>query len=173
MSRDARSIGRHEKPSAHDTTKIFQSTLPGDTVSDLIDSFKFYDKNDEGFISVSHFRNILHNFGFSKMTKKEIDDELKRSDIDLNRRTQIDFDSVRVAVTYRWNKGGRDEEARDCFKVFDKRDKNFLNSHDLKTVLPNYLEFPVTDSDIQELMADGDPNGTGAINFRDFLKIYN
>jgi len=40
-------------------------------------------------------------------------------------------------------------------------------------VLPNYLEFPVTDVEIQELIAECDPNGTGNIAFRDFARLYN
>lgn len=55
---------------------------------------------------------------------------------------------MRLAVSYRWNKGGREEEARDCFRLFDKRDKSYITSNDLKQVLPNYLEFPVTDQEI-------------------------
>ncbi len=64
--------------------------LPGEILSDLMDAFKFYDKDDTGYISITHFRNILHNFGFNKMSKKEIDDELRKNDIDPNKRTQVD-----------------------------------------------------------------------------------
>ncbi len=60
--------------------------LPGEILSDLQDAFKHYDKEETGQISITHFRNILHNFGFHKMSKKEIDDELKRNDIDPNKR---------------------------------------------------------------------------------------
>lgn len=147
--------------------------LPSDISSDLQDSFKFYDKEDTGYISIPHFRNILHNFGFNKMSKKEIDDELKRNDIDLNRRNQVDLDAVRLAVSYRWNKGGKEEEARDCFRLFDKREKNYITLNDLKGVLPNYLEFPVSEQELNELIVECDPNATGNMNFRDFLKLYN
>ena len=54
--------------------------LPGDIIADLQDAFAFYDKDDVGYIQMTHFRNILHNFGFHSMSKKEIDDELKRAD---------------------------------------------------------------------------------------------
>ena len=107
------------------------------------------------------------------MSKKEIDDELKRNDIDPNKRQSVNFDAVRLAVAYRWNKGGQDDEARECFKLFDKRDKNYITANDLKSVLPNYLEFPVTDGEIQELISECDPNGTGNIAFRDFARLYN
>ncbi len=124
-------------------------------------------------MSLEDFRNILHNFGFNKMTKKEIDDELKKNDIDPNKRSSIDFDSVRLAISYRWNKGGKEDEARDCFRLFDKRDKTYITVNDIKAVLPNYLEFQVTDSEIQELISECDPSGTGNIVFRDFAKLYN
>ena len=40
---------------------------------------------------MSHFKNILHNFGFHKMPKKDIDDELKKADPDFVERTAVDF----------------------------------------------------------------------------------
>ena len=61
------------------------------------------------------------------MTKKEIDEELKRNDIDPNKRSVFDFDCVRLAVAYRWNKGGKEEEARECFRLFDKKEKNYID----------------------------------------------
>lgn len=63
-----------------DSSKLSQFPLPGDLLADLQDAFSFYDKEESGYITMPHFRNILHNFGFHKMAKKEIDDELKRAD---------------------------------------------------------------------------------------------
>jgi Ca2+-binding EF-hand superfamily protein len=102
------------------------------------------------------------------MSKKEIDDELKKNEIDPIKRTSIEFEWVQLAVAYRYNKGGKDDEARECFKLFDKRDKNYVTINDLKAVLPNYLEFQVAEVEIQELLNECDPNGTGSITFGDF-----
>ena len=63
-----------------DPSKLSSVPIPGDLLGDLSDAFAFYDTDEDGLISITHFRNILHNFGFHKMTKKEIDDELKRHD---------------------------------------------------------------------------------------------
>ena len=106
------------------------------------------------------------------MSKKEIDDELRKIDSDFSKRTMVDFDMVRSAVSVRWNKSGKVDEARECFRLFDKRDKGYITANDLKLVLPNYLEFPVTDAEIQELIAECDPNGTGNIREAEFLKLY-
>ena len=131
-----------------DPGKGNQHPLPGDVLADLQDAFNFYDKENAGCISSVHFRNILHNFGFHRSSKKEIDEELKRTDPEILKRTFVDFDFIKYVVGYRWNKAGKEDEARECFKLFDKRDRSYINAGDLKAVLSNYLEFPVSENDI-------------------------
>ena len=123
---------------------------------------------------MTHFRNILHNFGFHRLSKKEIDEELKRADSDFLKRQAVDFDTVKYVVGYRWNKMGKEEEAKECFKLFDKRDKGYINAGDLKQVLSNYLEFPVSEHDIQDFINEcgGNVDGKGNIEFREFAKLY-
>ena len=77
-------------------------------------------------------------------------------------------------IGYRWNKSGREDEARECFKLFDKRDKDSINAGDLKQVLSNYLEFPVSEADIRDFIVEcgGNPDGSGNVSFRDFAKLY-
>ena len=101
--------------------------LPSDVMDDLVDSFNFYDKENAGSINLQQFKNILHNFGFNKLSKKEMDDELRRHEIDLNKRSAFDYDTTKNVVAYRWMKGGgKDEEAKDCFRLFDRRDRGFV-----------------------------------------------
>ena len=115
-----------------DLSRAAQYALPGDVLADLQDAFTFYDKENNGWITMSHFRNILHNFGFHRLSKKEIDEDLKRADPDFLKRQAVDFDVVKYVVGYRWNKSGKEEEARECFKLFDKRDRNYINAGDLQ-----------------------------------------
>lgn len=102
-----------------------------------------------------------------------MDDELRRHDIDLNKRVSMDFDTTKAVIAYRWMKGGgKDDEAKDCFRLFDKRDKGYITANDIKNVISNYLEFPVTEQEIGELISEADPNGLGQIQARDFYKLY-
>jgi Ca2+-binding EF-hand superfamily protein len=48
-------------------------------------------------------------------------------------------------IGYRWAKGGKDEESREAFRLFDKRERNYITPSELKQVLSNYLEFPVSE----------------------------
>ena len=115
-----------------DPARINTVNLPGDVLADLQDAFSFYDKENNGYITMTHFRNILHNFGFHRLSKKEIDEELRKHDPDFLKRTAVDLPTVKYACSYRWNRSGKEDEARECFKLFDKRDRNFIVAADLK-----------------------------------------
>ena len=108
-------------------------------LSDLNDAYKFYDGETEGYVTMPHFRNILQNFGFHKMSKKEIDEELKKADPEFLKRTGVDFNGIRQVVALRWMKSGREDESKDCFKLIDKRDRNYIQPNDLITHLKDYL----------------------------------
>ena len=87
-----------------------------------------------------HFSNILHNFGYHAKSKNEKDMDLKRLDPDILKRNAIDLEGVKSFVTYRY-KSGKFDEAHECFKLFDKKDKGTINAADIKSTLTNYLDF--------------------------------
>ena len=137
--------------------------------SDLTDAFRFYDKEELGYVSIPHFKNILHNFGFHSKQAKEQQEELRKNDNDIVKRTGVALPETKFFVGYRWGKGGKGEEARECFKLFDKKDRDVINAGDLKAMLANYLEFPVTQADIDEFigMCNGGDD-TDSIRIQDF-----
>lgn len=97
-------------------------------------------------IGIQQFKNILHNFGFSRLTLKEYNDDLKKLDPEFAKRTGVDFEFLRHTVAQRQNmKSTAENEAKECFKLFDKRERNFINGADLKAVLGDYLEFAVSE----------------------------
>ena len=152
-----------------------QSPLPGDILADLLDAFEFYDKEQNRYISMLHFYNILQNFGFHSRSKKETDEELTKHDPDFRRKNCVDYEFLEFAVQYRWSKQfGDKEEARDCFKLFDKSDKDSITAGQLKQTLSNYLEFPVSDADIKDFVSEcgGQPDGSGQIGLPGFTKLY-
>lgn len=153
--------------------KQINVNLPGDMLNDLTEAFAFYDKDDSSYISIPHFRNILHNFGFHRLSKREIDDEMRRQDIDFLKRNCADFNFTKHVIAYRWNKVGATEEAKECFRLFDKRDRDVITFKDIKDVLSSMLEFPVTDHDVEEFITECDPTGSGQVTGRAFVKLYN
>ena len=121
--------------------------LPGDMITDLRLAFAFYEKDstNPGYISIPHFKNILHNFGFNKMGVREINDELRKSDTDFLKRNFVDLEFIIHVVAYRWFSGknkesGMEEEAKDCFKLFDRRDRNFITAAEIRNVLQTHIK---------------------------------
>ena len=107
--------------------------LPAEMASDLEECFNHYLEPMESTIPENLFRNILQNFGFHKMGPRDIEEELRKSDNDYLKRNAMDFSFVRHVVTFHWNKGirsdsGRDEEAKECYKLFDKRDRQIITA---------------------------------------------
>jgi Ca2+-binding EF-hand superfamily protein len=52
------------------------------------------------------------------------------------------------------------------------RDRKQINQNEIKTVLSSYLEFPVSEKDIEDFMAECDPSGSGQVHLNTFAKLY-
>ena len=80
--------------------KMGNAPLPSEMISDLQDAFQFYDKENNGHISIAHFRNILHNFGYHKPAggKKEIDGDLERADFEFKKRNGVQFEFCKSVI---------------------------------------------------------------------------
>ena len=146
--------------------------LPSDTLADLQDAFNYYDKEELGYVTMPQFKNILQNFGFHNKQLKDQQEELRRTDADILRRTGVDEAACRAFVGYRWNKGGKNEEASECYKLFDKKDRGSINAGDLKGILNNYLDFPVTQQDIEDFIQMCGDDGHGNVKYKEFESFY-
>ena len=155
-----------------DGQKSQANNLPGDLLFDLQEAFNFYDKEESGFISINHFRNILHNFGFHRLGKREIDADLNKCDNEFSKRNCVDFQFCKHVVAYRhFTRQGREDEAKECFRVFDKKERNVISMAEVKTVLQEYISNTLTDDDVKDFMKEIDPNNNGHIASRDFVKL--
>ena len=144
--------------------------------SDLRDSFEFFAKGNT-LINRSDFESIIHNFGFSRISQSAKKDDLKKLDTDWEKRTGFDYDFLEKVVNNRWYKvtegsTGAQQESLDAFHVFDSFERVFIKPGDLKRVFADYLDHPVTDQDIADIMAECDKSNTGSISYTDFRKFY-
>ena len=94
-------------------------SLPDDVLTDLklvIDSLR---KPDNPDINRSDVRSIVHNFGNYGIKKSEFDKLLKKLGINESKSYFNDSEIIEI-VTSVWFTNGKNEEANDCFKAFDK-----------------------------------------------------
>ena len=73
-------------------------------LSDLTDAFNFYEANENlGVISIDHFKNILTNFGYHKVNKKDIDHEMTKMYAEYPKCTGVDLKFVCYVISKKWN----------------------------------------------------------------------
>ena len=121
----------------------------------------FCSKGDS-VINWVEFRNILHNFGFQKLTDQLVDDELKKMvppiDMDRPDTKTFTYEDVKWVVTNRYSSYTKDEESKECYALFDKKEKGYVDKHSLKSTFAHYLVFPVSDLEIDEFIKFADSN---------------
>lgn len=140
-------------------------------LEDLRIAFNLYESPESpGMIQMSQARGILWNFGFWRMTSKDFEKELTNNGIDLSRNT-IEWGDLVNIVTKRYYQGGRDQELKDTFKVFDKRDKGITTVSDIKNSLQSRLEVPISETEVSEMLEMAGLGGSGSITLEQFLAL--
>ena len=99
-----------------------------------------------------------------------MEEEMQANDID-PRKPNVGWNELVTIVSRRWAKGGKDQEIRDTFRTFDKRDKGQVTQSDMKAVLQQYLDIQITDQEIQEAFEELDQNENGFLTFEDFYEF--
>lgn len=119
---------------------------------------------------MQHVRGILWNFGFWKMSKKDIERELMAVGID-PRKSALDWSELLRIVSARYQNGGKEQMNREVFACFDQSGKGRVSFQDMKAVLSSALEVPVTDSDLLEVFEMAGVSPTQTVEERDFVKF--
>ena len=156
-----------------DTSIKLKEQLPEDMKSDLHDSFEYFARGDT-LITRTDFENNIHNFGFNRISVREKEQELLRTDNNYYKRSGFDYEFLEKIINLRWYKGGgSQQEFLSAFRVFDRFERAFIKPSDLKQAFADYLDHPVNEQDIADIMAACDKNNSGSIIFKDFIKFYN
>ena len=171
-------MSKHNCAQVVDGAKSYVSMMSSDLVNDLQDAFDFYDSENKGFISVTLFRNLMLNFGYHSMGIREYNEEVRKLDPQFPQRNVVDLQFAKEVVAFRYHKGtsketGQQEEARECFRLFDKHEKNVITTQQIESVLHKFLEITVTTGEVREFMEFVGEKEDGYITYQDFIKFYN
>ena len=132
---------------------------------------KLYETEDQpGVIQMNYVRGILWNFGFWRMTSKEFEQELLNNNID-PRRNFLEWNELLGIVTRRYHSGGREQEIKDTFKIFDKREKGQTTVSEIKSALQSKLEVTVNENEVNEMFELANIDTSGQISYEDFEQM--
>ena len=96
------------------------TSLPDDVQTDLRHVIEYLKKPNATGISESDFRSIIHNFGRYGIRKSEFEKLLWKHNLGQSGSNFSDTEVINM-VTALWCSEGKDSEASDCFRVFDKQ----------------------------------------------------
>eukprot|EP00826_Nyctotherus_ovalis_P023759 TRINITY_DN1827_c0_g1_i11.p1 TRINITY_DN1827_c0_g1~~TRINITY_DN1827_c0_g1_i11.p1 ORF type:complete len:165 (+),score=51.67 TRINITY_DN1827_c0_g1_i11:135-629(+) len=146
------------------------TSLPDDVLTDLKHVIEYLRKPGSTEVTRSDFRSIAHNFGAYGIRQSEFERELKKQNLDPARSTYTEAEVINM-ITNLWCTTGKDGEAADCFRVFDKKDKKSISFEDvMKALEENGIEY--TSEDIDELEQELDSARTGAVTKETFTHLY-
>jgi Ca2+-binding EF-hand superfamily protein len=128
---------------------VFQDVqLPERVIMDIKDAFAYFDPESQGFITVSQLKALLQYIAGGVYARKDLERAMK----EIGDRQTIDLkDAEKIAYNV-WIESGHDQESRDMFKLFDKKEKGTTTMEEIKSVLQSRIAVPVLDEDIDEIM---------------------
>ena len=127
-------------------------------LDDLRIAFSIYEIEKTGTILLSNLRVLLWNFGYWRISKKDMEKLLRSVDFDM-RKTTIEWKDVLGLIAKRYASSWTQQETHDTFVALDRRDRGSVTQTELKTRLQGMLDIAVTDADLAELygLAEIDP----------------
>ena len=144
--------------------------LSGKEFEDIRNGFKGVDKDNDGAISLSEFKNCLRD---GKEDEKEAADFYMRV-YDLNRNGLIEFPEFLEMIAYfRYKKKPNHIQREQMFRALDKNNKGLLSGDDIKRFYKIFSGDDLPDENtLNDLVHKLDTNGDGQINYLEFSRNY-
>ncbi|XP_044739813.1 calcium-binding protein LPS1-alpha-like [Chrysoperla carnea] len=136
------------------------------------ESFRLFDKDGNGRITKEELGSVMK--GLRQFTRK---DELQRIiqelDVDGDGCISIEEFVAMVGNVETTDKGSNVaaqelQDLQDAFRVFDKYDRGYISSSDLRVVLQCMGE-DLTEQEIEDMIEEVDVDGDGRIDFNEFV----
>uniref|UniRef100_A0A8C2IFB7 Troponin C, skeletal muscle n=1 Tax=Cyprinus carpio TaxID=7962 RepID=A0A8C2IFB7_CYPCA len=141
-----------------------RSFLSEEMIAEFKAAFDMFDTDGGGDISTKELGTVMRMLG-QNPSREELDAIIEEVDEDGS--GTIDFEEFLVMMVQQLKEdqaGKSEEELSECFRVFDKNQDGFIDRDEFADILRATGE-PVTDEDINELMADADTNKDGKLDF--------
>ena len=139
--------------------------LSEEKISEYREAFAMFDKDGDGHVTIDELRDVL-----ARMDEHPTDEQLRDmiSDVDADNNGTIELEEF-IAMMQRHDSdaASAEDDIRLAFKAFDTDGNGEIDRHELKQIMEKIGE-PLTDQEIDTMIAEADKNGDGLINFEEF-----
>lgn len=131
------------------------------------DAFKSFDKKSEDKIKVGDIEAAMKRIGHN--IKPDWLEKIEHM-IDAEGTGYVSFEEFCSIVRKKIADDEEEREMRDMFRILDKEKRGEVNTDELRWILKN-LGDDLTASDIDDMIADVDTDGSGWVDYNEFCKL--
>jgi len=151
-------------------------SIPEDKIEEYKDSFDYFDREKNGFITIQELKGLLHSLGrkTEEANVKQYIDEM-----DQNGDGKVDFEEY-ISIIEKYDAGENnvvddtDDDIIKAFKVFDVQNKGYINAGEFKHILKHLGDEDnrFTDDEIRQVFKEADIEGKPKINYYEFVEFW-
>lgn len=141
--------------------------LIGEQIGEFYDTFKLFDEDRDGKLSLKEFGTLLSSLG-QNPTEQELQEWIGGDGE--HDTTRIDFQSFLSLMSRKLKETDTEEELIEAFKVFDRDRDGFISGGELRASMTNLGE-RLNDTEVDEMIHEADLDGDGLINYDEFVRM--
>ncbi|CAK5032119.1 unnamed protein product [Meloidogyne enterolobii] len=145
--------------------------LTSDQIEQFRKYFNMFDKEGKGFIRATQVGQILRTMG-QAFEERDLKQLIREFDSDGSGEIEFEEFAAMVAnfVVSGEDNEGLQQELREAFRLYDKEGNGYINVSDLREIL-RALDDKITDDELDEMIAEIDTDGSGTVDFDEFLEM--
>lgn len=146
---------------------VSKMQLSDQELQDFHLAFQLFDINHDGTITTSELGTALRNLG-QNPTEAELQQVILELDKDKN--GTIEFDELMELITKNMNRIDPQNECREIFELFDRRQSGFISLDDLRHVVKS-SGLQLSEDELIQMIEEADTDGDDKITFDEFSMI--
>ena len=139
--------------------------LSDEQLAEFREAFALFDKDGDQTISADELGTVMRALG-QNPTPQEVQQMI--DDVDENGDGTIDFDEFKVLMQMQMTDTDQTENLTSAFKVFDVDGSGSITKAELHKIMTTLGE-PLTDAEVDEMMKGADKDGSGTIEYKEFV----
>jgi Ca2+-binding protein (EF-Hand superfamily) len=143
------------------------SDFTEDQKKEFKEAFSLFDTDKDGFITSKELGDLMKKLGLNP-TEAELQDMI--NEIDYDGSGTIDFEEFISLISRKMKEPGIENELMEAFKIFDQDGTGMITTNAFKKIIRD-LSDKLTDTEIEDMLAEADPDADGYIKFEDLIKI--
>jgi calmodulin len=141
--------------------------LTPEQIAEFREAFNIFDKDGDGRITAKELGTVMRSLG-QNPSEAELQDMVNQVDLDGN--GTIEFDEFLYMMSRQMRDGDTEEDIKAAFRVFDKDGDGKITTAELTHIMKNLGE-PLTQEEVDEMIAQADTNKDGIIDYAEFVHL--